>query len=66
MNLLKIHLEELISVEDYIPEWANEFPDRTFVLVKAKWNCYGRVEEKEQLFNNFEWESIKEKGYYLG
>jgi hypothetical protein len=65
MNLLEIYLEELINVKDYVPEWANEFPDRTFVLVNAKWNCYGNIKTEEKLFNNSEWESIKEKGYYM-
>ena len=40
MNLIETYLEELYSVKDYVPEWADEFPDRTFVLVNAKWNCY--------------------------
>lgn len=66
MNLIETYLEELYSVKDYVPEWADEFPDRTFVLVNAKWNCYGREYVEEKMFNNFQWESIKEKGYYLG
>ena len=40
MNLIETYLEELYSVKDYVPEWADKFPDRTFVLVNAKsWSC---------------------------
>lgn len=66
MNLVEIYLKEIYNIIDYVPEWANEFPDRKFVLVKAKWNCYGHEYIKEDLFNVDEWEIIKEKGYYLG
>ena len=29
-----------ISPEDYEEEWTKKYSDRTFVKVKAKWNCY--------------------------
>lgn len=66
MNLIETYLEELISVKDYTEEWTKEFKDRTFVLVNAKWNCYGREYEEEKLFNNWQWEAIQRDGYYLG
>ena len=66
MNLVEIYLKEVYSVKNYVPKWADEFPNRTFVLVNAKWNCYGHEYVKENLFNSYEWESIKKNGYYLG
>ena len=66
MNIVKINLKEVYSVKDYAPKWVDKYPDRTFVLVNAKWNCYGHEFVKEALFDNYEWEDIKKYGYYFG
>ena len=66
LNLVENYLKEIISVEDYSNEWTNKFSDRTFVKVKAKWNCYGREFVVTDIFNNLEWENILKNGYYLG
>lgn len=66
MNLLEIYLEEIISVKPYESEWTEKFKDRSFVKVVGTFNCYGNKKEETRIFNNFEWESIKEKGYYIG
>ena len=66
MNLIETYLKELYSVKDYVPKWADKYPDRTYVLVNAKWNCCGYEYVKETLFDSDEWEDIKKHGYYFG
>lgn len=66
MNLLEIYLEEIISVEPYENEWTKDFKDRSFVKVVGIFNCYGNKKEETHIFNNIEWENVKEKGYYIG
>ena len=66
LNLIETYLIEVISIEDYTEEWTKEFSDRSFVKVKARWNCYGREFVQEDIYNNWKWESILKEGYYLG
>lgn len=66
LNLIVSYLIEVISIEDYTEEWTKEFSDRSFVKVKAKWKCCGREFVQEDIYNNWEWETILKEGFYLG
>ena len=67
MNLVETYLVELVKTEPF-NEWDDEpwAKDKEFIEVTAIWNCYGRVEERTDIFEINEWSMIKEKGYYLG
>lgn len=65
MNLVEVYLEEVYSVREYIPSWA-ESTDKPFVIVNAKWSCYGSESVEERIFDSQSWENLKKNGYYLG
>lgn len=65
MNLLEQYIVEIYSVEPYEAEWTKKFPDREFVRVDMKTNCYGRETKGERIFNTEEWKKYKEQGYFM-
>lgn len=66
MNLLEHYIKDILSVEEYSAEWTKEFPERSFVKVKITYECYGRVETGIHVWNTDQWESIQQKGYFMG
>lgn len=66
MNLLEHYITAIHSVEDYNEEWTKEFPDISFVQVKLTYDCYGNIETGTHVWNIDQWNSIKQKGYFMG
>lgn len=63
MNLLEHYIEEIHSVEEVErQEWMNG----PYVKVDITIDCYGSIERKTTYYPLSYWESIKEKGYYMG
>lgn len=68
MNLLENYLVEVHEIKPYEEDWTKEeeFKGINFLSVDATWNCYGRENRTKEVFRESEWNSIKEKGYYMG
>ena len=65
MNLVETYLVEIHEVKPYVDDWTRSI-DEDFVEVIATWNCFGIVEKRMDIFGVIKWNTIKEKGYYLG
>ena len=65
MNMLESYLIDIHEVRPSNEDWmkADGFKNQSFVEVEATWNCYGCIERRKEVFEENEWEQIKEKGY---
>ncbi|AXH71193.1 hypothetical protein BSP36_147 [Bacillus phage BSP36] len=66
MNILEQYIEEVHSVKPYTEDWTKEFPNKTFVEADITTNCYGQKKRAIHVFEEDEWETALEKGYYMG
>lgn len=64
MNLLENYIKEIISVEPYEEEWTKKF-DKKFLKVIVVVECYGIVETRDTVVSEEEWETAKERGYFM-
>lgn len=68
MNTLENFLVEIIKIEKCNDEWTQEdwAKDKEYIYVTAKFNCYGFISTKRQVYSKDEWNQIVKKGYYIG
>ena len=68
MNLLENYLVEVHSIEECKEEWTKEdwAKDSKWIWVDATFNCYGSKSRHRRPYKEEDWNSIKEKGYYMG
>lgn len=60
MNLVECYIKEIHSEIIYVSN------DKEFVRVEVTYNSYGHVTRTTTIFLKHEWETAKEKGYWLG
>lgn len=65
MNILEHYIKEIVSVDPYEADWTVK-TGKEFVKVVVIANCYGQVKPYTQIYDNVEWEKIKEQGYFWG
>ena len=60
MNLVECYIKEIHSEIIYVTN------GREFARVEVTYDSYGRVARTTTVFLKNEWETAKEKGYWLG
>lgn len=68
MNLLEHYIKEVHSVEDVsnkFEEKSDYPPNEPLLKVDLTYDCYGKVERGIKMFFKSEWDSAREKGYFM-
>lgn len=69
LNSLEHYLVEVIKIEPFTnKDWSNEpwAKGKEFILVTAKFNCYGNISTDTSVYSTTEWQEIVDRGYYIG
>ena len=69
MNLLENYLVKVIKIEPQcVEEWTKEdwAKDKEWMYITATFNCYGRETTHRRVYTKTGWQSIIDKGYYMG
>ncbi|QDP43166.1 hypothetical protein Goe27_01400 [Bacillus phage vB_BsuM-Goe27] len=66
MSLLKQHIVEVHDTKKYTKGWVNKYPDKKFLEIDHTIDCWGHVQRITGVFEEKEWETALENGYYMG
>lgn len=64
MNLVQHFIVEVHSVEDVTEKC--KFATEPMVEVDITVNCFGVIKRNKEVFGEYTWNAVKEKGWYLG